>query len=350
MSRTLTALFDQRADAENAKQQLVQAGIDSGDIDITHQGGSDRYGTGTGTTGATGTGEHEGFWASLKNLFVPDEDRNAYAEGIRRGGYLLTADVDDHEADTAVRILDTAGSVDFDTRQGEWRSSGWAGGSTAGADYTARQTGALGATAAGGQTVSEEAIPVVQEELRIGKREVERGGARVRSYIREVPVNEQVTLRDEHVSVERRAVDQPLRAGDLSDDLLRERTIDVRETAEEAVIGKEARVVEEVVVRKTADTRVENVSDTVRRTEVEVDEGGRGFDTDRTGTGAAGTGRAGMGSANTTTGSPYASDDDLRSGSGSRVATGLNSGSTGGGALTDDDRLSDDNTTGGKRY
>lgn len=349
MSRTLTALFDQRADAENAKQQLVQAGIDSGDIDITHQGGSDRHGAG---------GEHEGFWASLKNLFVPDDDRNAYAEGIRRGGYLLSAEVDEREADTAIRILDSTGSVDFDQRQGEWRSSGWAGGSTAGAGYTSGQAGALGATAGGGQTVSEEAIPVVQEELRVGKREVERGGARVRSYIREIPVNEQVSLREEHVSVERRPVDQPVRAGDLSGDLLRERTIDVRETAEEAVVGKEARVVEEVVVRKTADTHVENVSDTVRRTEVEVDEGGHSTSgvgvggTGGTGLGGgsqSGTVQSGVGAANTTTGSPY-TDSDVRGGVDPRVATGLSSGSTGGGALTDDARISGDNTTDGKRY
>lgn len=275
MSRTLTALFDQRADAENAKQQLIQVGVDAGEIDITHQGGSDRY---------AGGGDGEGFWASLKNLFVADEDRHAYAEGIRRGGYLLSADVDEQYADEAVRVLDNAGSVDFDTRQGEWREGGWAGGSTAGASYTTG--GAIGAAGLSastndnrGQTVAEEAIPIVQEELRVGKRDVTRGGARVRSYVREVPVNEQVTLRDEHVSVERRPVDRALSAGEVDGDLLRERTIEMRETDEEAVIGKEARVVEEVVVRKTTDTHVENVSDTVRRTEVEVDnevDGGSG--------------------------------------------------------------------------
>lgn len=42
-------------------------------------------------------------------------------------------------------------------------------------------------------------------------------------------------------------------------------------TGEEAVVGKTARVVEEVVVSKTADEHVEEVDDTVRRTEVEVD-------------------------------------------------------------------------------
>jgi stress response protein YsnF len=52
----------------------------------------------------------------------------------------------------------------------------------------------------------------------------------------------------------------------------RERTIEVSATAEEAVVAKEARVKEEVVVRKEAEERTEIVSDTVRRTEVEVDD------------------------------------------------------------------------------
>ena len=78
----------------------------------------------------------------------------------------------------------------------------------------------------------------------------------MRSYVTEVPVHEQVRLRDEKIN----------------DDAFRERTIDVTATGEEAVIGKTARVVEEVVVSKTADERVEQIDDTVRRTEVEVDE------------------------------------------------------------------------------
>jgi len=150
---------------------------------------------------------------------------------------------------------------------------------------------------------------VIEESLRVGKREVERGGARVRSYVREIPVTEQVNLREEHVSVERRPVDRALNANEVSGDLLRERTIEMRETAEEAVIGKEARVVEEVVVRKSADTRTETINDTVRHTEVEVD--------DHIDAGAARTG----------TSTSYAAtdrdlDDDRGLASG-RVATGL---------------------------
>ena len=92
-------------------------------------------------------------------------------------------------------------------------------------------------------------------------------------------MQEQVALREERVSVERRPVDRPIAAGD---DAFRERTIEATETAEEAVVAKEARVTEEVVVRKQSEERTQTVSDTVRRTEVEVeDERGRTGTTER---------------------------------------------------------------------
>lgn len=257
MSRTLTAMFDSRADAEAAKARLSAANLDASNIRIVDQSSM------TGSSGMTAGNDvpAQGIWASLKDIFVSHEDRQAYGEGIRRGGLLLTADVEEGHADEAVRILDGAGSVNFDERESAWRNEGWTGGAMA------------GATADRGD---EKVIPVIEDELSVGKREVTRGGARVRSYIREIPVNEQVSLREEHVSVERRPVDRPLGAGEVTGDMLRDRTIEMTETAEEAVVVKEARVVEEVVVKKTADTRVETISDTVRRTEVEVDDGVRG--------------------------------------------------------------------------
>jgi uncharacterized protein (TIGR02271 family) len=115
---------------------------------------------------------------------------------------------------------------------------------------------------------------VVEEQLTVGKREVNRGGAKVRSYVREVPVSEQVHLRQEDVSVERRPVNEPIPSADLDRSaLLQEREVEMRATGEEPVIGKEARVNEEVVLRKTVGERTENVQDTVRQTEVDVDEG-----------------------------------------------------------------------------
>jgi uncharacterized protein (TIGR02271 family) len=113
------------------------------------------------------------------------------------------------------------------------------------------------------------AIPVVQESLKVGKREVQRGGVRVFSRVVETPVNESVNLREEHVNVERHAVDQPISSADAT--AFKEQSIELREKAEEAVVQKSARVVEEVVVGKTATQRQENIKDSVRHTEVQVE-------------------------------------------------------------------------------
>jgi uncharacterized protein (TIGR02271 family) len=129
----------------------------------------------------------------------------------------------------------------------------------------------------------DEVIPVAEEELHVGKREVNRGRVRLHSRVIERPVQEQVTLREERVDVERRPVSGTTQAGALGGDPFQERTIEVEERGEEAVVSKEARVVEEVVVRKEADQRTETISDTVRKTEVDVEDE-RGNTVSRTGT------------------------------------------------------------------
>lgn len=266
MTRTITALFDHRADAEAAEQRLQAADIDADHIRI-----QDKSSTGYNETGHS-THDEPGLWGSIKNAFLPDEDRHTYEEGVRRGGVLLTVDVDEDHVDDAVRVLEEAETVDIDDRSQQWRSSGWAGSPAVGAmsagytDKNRPDTASATATGAVGNR-DEEVIPVVEEQLVVGKREVDRGGVRVRSYVTETPVHEQIRLRNERVNVERRPVDREV----SETDAFRERTIDMTATGEEAVVGKTAHVVEEVVVSKTADERVEQIDDTVRRTDVEVD-------------------------------------------------------------------------------
>ncbi len=115
-----------------------------------------------------------------------------------------------------------------------------------------------------------EAIPILEETLKVGKRQVDQGRVRVRSYIVETPVEEQVSLRQEHVHVERRPVDRPATSADEA--LFRERTIEAEERSEEAVVSKEARVKEELILSKDASVSTETVKDSVRRTEVEIDD------------------------------------------------------------------------------
>ena len=272
MSRTVTALYDTRAEAEAARERLSSTvSADRVKIVDSQSGGSSGGGLGS--------------------LHLSGDDRHAYDEGLRRGGALLCAEVDGHEdADRIIAVLEQSASVDLDQRQESWRGEGWTPGNSAAASGAA----ASGSVATG-RVVEEQRIPIVEEELRVGKREVERGGARVRSYIRETPVQEQVTLREEHVEIERRPVQgQASTATGTTgmtgttgtsgttgtttggaEDLLQERTIEMRETAEEAVVQKVANVREEVVVTKTAEEHTETVQDTVRRTEVDI-EGGEG--------------------------------------------------------------------------
>jgi len=112
-------------------------------------------------------------------------------------------------------------------------------------------------------------VPLYEEQLKVGKRVVEQGHVRVRVYTVEHPVQEGLTLREERVAVERRPVDRPAA---ITGEAFQERKIDVATHREEPVISKEARLKEEVVVRKEADQRTETVRDTVRTTQVEVED------------------------------------------------------------------------------
>lgn len=109
-------------------------------------------------------------------------------------------------------------------------------------------------------------IPVVKEELQIGKREVETGGVRLRSRVVEEQVAEDINLREETVRIERRDVDRKAGDADFS-----EEEIEVREYDEVPVVNKEARVVEEIKLSKEVNERNEIIRDTVRNTEVDID-------------------------------------------------------------------------------
>ena len=112
------------------------------------------------------------------------------------------------------------------------------------------------------------AFPVIEEQLQVGKRAVRRGGVRVVTRMSERPVEENVTLREEHVRVERRPADRDVTAADMAG--MKDGVIEVTETNEEAVVSKQARVVEEIVVNRDVVDCEETVRDTLRRTDVDV--------------------------------------------------------------------------------
>jgi uncharacterized protein (TIGR02271 family) len=287
--RTVTAMYDTSGAAEAARDRLVGIGVPSADITIRGTGAS----TGTTTTAGDDT---RSFWEELKSLFVPDEDRHTYAEGLRRGSYLLTAQVPAGLEDQVYDVLEDSGAVDLDARTSEWQASGWKGygteGVAGGTAYsesgiattgtgtafaatdqratTARSGAAVaGSTGARDVTEGEESVQLMEEQLRVGKREVGRGSVRVRSYVVEQPVEEQVDLRQERVTIERRPVNRELQPGDAA---FVERTIEAVERGEEVVVAKSARVVEEIGLRKDVERETETIRDTVRRQEVEVED------------------------------------------------------------------------------
>jgi uncharacterized protein (TIGR02271 family) len=110
-------------------------------------------------------------------------------------------------------------------------------------------------------------VPLIQEDLTVGTREVEAGGVRVTSHVREFPVEKQVTIHEERVTVERRTVDRPL---DEEPAAFRDQDLEVRGITEEPVIRKRARVTEEIRLHKDRSEQLQNVDDTVRHTEIAV--------------------------------------------------------------------------------
>ena len=114
-----------------------------------------------------------------------------------------------------------------------------------------------------------DSIKVVEENLNVGKQEVQTGGVRVRSRIVERPVEENIRLRQERVTVTRTPVDRPATEADFN--TFQQGTVEMTESAEVPVISKDARVVEEVTLNKEVTESDQTIIDTVRHTEVDTE-------------------------------------------------------------------------------
>lgn len=262
MQHTVAAVFDNYGEAQHAFDDLVANGFDR---DNVHLSRSDET-SDTTTAGERKTeGEESGIGSFFRRLFGTEDessDAELYSEAVRRGNYVLTVEVpDDNLVDQATDVIDRHHPVDIDERASQWKSGGWA--SPESMRQSAQSTTSTGAS-------ETRAIPVVEEELKVGKRQVQRGGVRVYQRVTEQPVHENVQLREEHVKVERHPTDKPASEADLA--ALKDQSFEVRETAEEPVVEKTARVVEEVVVGKETGERTESIHDKVRRTDVEVEQ------------------------------------------------------------------------------
>lgn len=301
MQHTLIAVFDNQGDAERAREDLVAAGFPRPDSLL-----SEGEAAGQGASAAQETPpahpEIHSLGASIRKFFSDmfgterSESARMYSEAVTRGHYVLTlVAANEPEVERAAGIVERWGPIDIDEHAQAWRAGAAAQDAARGARQQAapasqqfapplqqeapaqqagmaqgampQQAASPGSMQRAGDTT---AIPVIQEELRIGKRQVSRGGVRIFQHVVETPVSESVGLREEHISVERHAVDRPASPADVN--AFRESTIELRETAEEAVVEKTARVVEEVVVGKEVRQHDEKISGTVRRTEVDIEQ------------------------------------------------------------------------------
>ncbi len=232
-------------------------------------------GAGVGAAAGAAVG---GLVGALTKIGVPEQDAHLYAEGVRRGGTLVHVRASDDLAGEVADIMTQHGAVDVDKRREHYEKSGFKGHDVAAPAYSTEQIArereavrthesSRTSRVAGDAEVT---VPVVEESLKVGKRRIEQGGIRVYTEVTEVPVQEQVTLREQHAVVSRHAVDRPVTAADTT--AFKEQHFEVREFAEEAVIAKEARVVEEVTIRRETGERTETINETVRRSEVEVEQ------------------------------------------------------------------------------
>jgi uncharacterized protein (TIGR02271 family) len=239
--KRVVGLVDNYEEAQDIIRDFKNEGIDPQGVHVLKSEDEDRE-------------DRVGLWERIKSFFGADtseQDVDYYAEGVSRKGVVVSAEVPDNLVDRAVRIMSDHGAVDIDKRASEWKESGWTG------YRTGRQ--------------EERTIPVAEEEVKIGKREVSRGGVRVYTTVTETPIEEDVTLREERAKVERRRVDKP-----ATEAAFKETSIEMEEKAEEAVVSKQARVKEEVIVGKQPTERTERVRETARRTNVEVERQGMG--------------------------------------------------------------------------
>ncbi len=175
MANNLVGLFDDRSTAQGAVQDLISAGIDRNRISIVASDGSgaattsgvDESGNIAGEgaasgatsgavvggiaglligagftflpvagfllagpiagllTGAVAGAATGGVLGGLVGLGIPRETAELYAEGIRRGGTLVTVQAEANEESRVRDILNRDGAVDIDRRSNDWRNGGF---------------------------------------------------------------------------------------------------------------------------------------------------------------------------------------------------------------------------------
>lgn len=254
---TIVAIYDTAAEADAVASDLAAANVPANAIS--------RYPSADSIADAAPTAPREqGFWASLFGG-EPDHDTAAYDRSVESGAHVVSVRVAEGDGPSVVNILERHHPIDIEERVAGYEQDA----AETTAAHTENYQATSGAAAPTRHTVAgkdEERLQVAEEQLNVGKRLVNRGTTRIRRFVVEKPVEQDVTLHSERVTVERRPISDEMRTGEGFADKI----VEVTETDEEPVVGKTARVKEEVVVRKEAADRVETVRDKVRREDVEI--------------------------------------------------------------------------------
>jgi uncharacterized protein (TIGR02271 family) len=239
MSQTVIGIFEHANQAQEAKAYLLANGFESNNVDL-----SSGYTQTTGSTSEEDEGLGNRISGFFKNMFDDEDEASSHIEAARTGTTITVHTRTEQETMQAVQVLDNFGALDIN-------------------EFAERNRSASNADTTG-------SISVIQEDLQVGKKEVETGGVRLRSRIVERPVEETIRLKQERVHIERNAVDRVATEADFA--AFQEGTIEVTEHAEVPVVAKQARVVEEVSLNKEVTESEETIKDTVRHTEVDTEE------------------------------------------------------------------------------
>jgi uncharacterized protein (TIGR02271 family) len=280
MSQTVIGIFDNEKEARRAIEQLVDNGFSRSNIDI-----SDRSANVTNSSTRRDE-DDDSIGGFFRSLFGSDDDTKKYSTVASRSCTVTVHAQSASEAERAADILDEYGSVDVNDRYSQYSNlSGSTAGAVTGSTFnsdidTVRDRDRLNLnTTDFTNTDSPESLKVIEEQMQVGKRTIETGGVRLRSRIVEKPVEESLRLREEHVRVERHPVDRAASQEDLAN--FQQGTIEMTEHAEVPLVHKEARVIEEISLNKDVEEREETIRETLRRTDVEVENLGTDTTTNR---------------------------------------------------------------------
>ena len=240
--------YDTVDKAKAALNVLKTSGIDTSNVSLLDRS----------ALGETSDYAHVGLWRRLFGDNVWEHEAAVYGDTLKKGGALLAVRVPQDQVAKVMSILDVHKPLDVHETAAKI-------GADVPVQAKALVTPPVAAAAAAG---NEEVLRLAEEQLNVGKRMFETGTTRIRRFVTERPVEAEIKLHEEHAEVVRRAITDPNYIADID---WSDKEYSVTETAEEAVVSKSARVVEEVAVRKEGTDRVETVRDSVRRQQVEVE-------------------------------------------------------------------------------